>query len=98
VNCPQAFLDPNRYNWLGFRNTCNQEIHLTWFFVNNDRVGSGANIASGGTANTGYSQSEVQQKGGYVLYPCPYGHNPVDSTGRAIENGGRSQQYSCRPQ
>jgi hypothetical protein len=98
ASCAQAFVDSAFFNWVAFRNSCSQPIHLTWFYANGDRVGSGANIAAGGKASTGLTQSEVQQRGGYALYPCPLGYLPVEPSGRPIEYGAQRKEYVCRPQ
>jgi hypothetical protein len=93
--CIESFYDRDQYNWLAFRNNCEETQHLTWIFGNESGVGSGGNTRPSGKANTGYSTDEVRRKGGYTLYVCPENYLPVDGGGRQITGGG-GQYYMCQ--
>jgi TPR repeat protein len=99
ASCIGQFWDPKFYNWLSFQNNCGQDIHLSFIAKNpTDTFGmSAADLAGGKSTNTGRSQSEVNQKGGFNLYVCPAGYIPVDAT--THEYVGRpNQTFTCKQQ
>lgn len=80
--CISQFWDPKYYNWLSFQNNCGQAINLTWIAKSpSDTFGtSSANLASGQSTNSGWSQSEVAQKQNFAFFICSPGSFPVDSS------------------
>jgi hypothetical protein len=97
ASCISQFWDPKFYNWLSFQNNCGQAIHLSYTANNpSDTFGmSAADIAAGRSSNTGRSQSEVNQKGGFNLYVCPAGYVPVDpSTNQSVS--GPNKTFTCK--
>lgn len=80
--CIGQFWDPKYYNWLSFQNNCGQAIHLSWIAASqSDSFGmSAADLAPGATSNSGWNQSEVQRKAGFLFFVCPGGYVPVDAT------------------
>jgi len=97
ASCISEFWDAKFYNWLSFQNNCGQAIHLSYTANNpNDTFGmSAADIAAGRSSNTGRSQSEVNQKGGFNLYVCPAGYVPVDpSTNQSVS--GPNKTFTCK--
>jgi Sel1 repeat len=94
-NCISPFYDPRSYNWLAFRNSCPQTLHVTWIFGAERGLGSSADISAGANASTGYSSSEVGAKNGWEVYVCPAGYLSVDAQGNGIR-GGKAQPYVCK--
>jgi len=95
--CISQFWDPKFYNWLSFENTCGQAIHLSFIATNtNDTFGmSSTDIAPGQASNTGWSQSEVDRKGGFTLFVCPAGYVAVDAfSGQSVSRP--NQDFRCK--
>jgi len=89
ASCIHQFWDSTLYYWFAFRNDCGRPVHITFIALSpNDHFGaSAADIDSGKSANTGWSKSEVEAKGGgFDVYVCPVGYIAVDATtGEAID-------------
>jgi hypothetical protein len=68
--CVQQFYDPSFYNWLSFRNTCSQAIHVSYCRKNAPSNCYAKDVAPGGSSSTGFSQSEVNAFGGFSLAVC----------------------------
>jgi len=81
--CVREFYDPDSYNWLSYENTCDHGIYVVWVGYRPGLNGS-ADIAPGKKANTGWSASEIQAKGGINAYPCLSHYVPVDANGKFI--------------
>jgi len=97
ATCIHQFWDPKFYNWLSFENTCGQAIHLDFIATNtNDTFGmSSTDIAPGQASNTGWSQGEVNRKGGFTVFVCPAGYIAVDSVTRQSVSR-PNQDYLCK--
>ena len=85
-SCVSSFWDQKYYGWLSFQNNCGQSIHLGLIAQNGAGVfggsGGSVDIAAGGSANIGQSQSEVNAAGGgYILMVCPAGYIAVAANG-----------------
>lgn len=75
--CVRQYYDSGMYNWLAFENTCSQSLNIV-FVPNSPGYGGGAmDVGPGRHGSTGFSRSEVESKGGFELYVCPSGYNPV---------------------
>jgi TPR repeat protein len=94
ANCIRPFWDPKFYNWLSFENNCGQAINLTF---TGGISGATDNLGLGQATNTGWSKSEVTQKGIYNLYVCPAGYIPVDSSTNQMVNR-LNQTFTCKQQ
>ena len=97
ATCITQFWDPKFYNWLSFENTCGQPIHLSFIATStNDTFGmSSTDIAPGQASNTGWSQSEVNRKGGFTLFVCPAGYVAVNAaTNQSVNQP--NQDYRCK--
>ena len=82
--CIRQFYDSSMYNWLAFENVCSQSLNIV-FVSNLPGHGEGAmEVAPGRHGSTGYSRSEVQNKGGFELYVCPAGYIPVGPDNRYV--------------
>jgi hypothetical protein len=99
TQCIRLFWEPRLYNWASFENDCGQAINLTWIAKSpNDHFGAAsADIAAGQSANTGWSQTEVTNKGGFSTFVCPSGSTAVDAvTGQGIRSP--NTDYLCKKQ
>jgi hypothetical protein len=97
ATCIRGFWDPKFYNWLSFENICGQSVHLSFIATSaNDTFGmSSTDIAPGQASNTGWSQDEVNRKGGFTLFVCPAGYVAVDaSTDQSVSRPNRD--YRCK--
>src|ERR1700722_4555446 len=97
ATCIRGFWDPKFYSWLSFENQCGQAIHLSFVATSaSDTFGmSSTDIAPGQASNTGWSQDEVNRKGGFALFVCPAGYVAVDaSTGQTVSRS--NQDYRCK--
>lgn len=98
-SCIVEFWDPKYYNWLSFQNNCGQAVYVSWIAVSpSDKFGfSSATLVPGGTVNSGWSQNEVQTKGGFLFEVCPASYLPVDTlTDRPVSRA--SQEFRCKQQ
>ena len=95
-NCIRQFYDPNMYNWLSYENVCSVALSIVYIPFNPGYGGSGMDLAPGRNANTGYSQREVQGKGGFDLYVCPAGYIPVDANDRYVDRV--NTRFRCKRQ
>ena len=84
-NCIRQFYDPSMYNWLSYENACSEALSIVFIPFNPGYGGSAMDLAPGRHASTGYSQREVQGKGGFDLYVCPAGYIPVDGNDRYVD-------------
>jgi hypothetical protein len=82
--CVSSFYDREMYGWLAYQNNCGQAINLTWVGIYSGGASS-ATIYPGRKANTGFSQAEVNGKGGFELFVCPAGYIPVDGNDNFVE-------------
>jgi hypothetical protein len=98
-SCVREFWDPKFYNWLSFENDCGQAINLTWIAKSpSDHFGAAnANIASGQSTNTGWSQTEVAAKGDFALFICPAGSVAVDGNTHQMVSSPNAT-YGCKKQ
>jgi len=88
------FWDPKFYNWLSFQNNCGQAIQLTYA---GGISGATDDLGPGQATNTGWSKSELAQKGVFNLYVCPAGYIPVDAaTDKYVSRP--NQTYRCKQQ
>ena len=98
TSCVRQYWDSQVYNWLSFENDCGQAIYLTFIFahpVGWAMTGS-MNLAPGAHSNTGRSNSDINQAGGYDLYVCPANSIPVDLNGNTFT--ANVPQFLCKPQ
>lgn len=98
-NCIGQFWDPKYYNWLSFQNNCGQAVYVSWIAANSsDKFGfSSATLLPGGSSNSGWSQDEVQRKGGFLFEVCPAGYLPVDAlTDQPVYRA--TQEFRCKQQ
>lgn len=92
-HCVRAFFDRDRYGWYSVENQCSETIQVV---VVSGRPGwSGAmTLRPHRKDNTGHSRSEVDRLGGFQLFVCRDGYNPVDAAGRYVSRA--STQYRCK--
>jgi hypothetical protein len=83
-SCVSAFYDSSFYNWLAFRNTCNQSMYLMWIAYNPGYGGWSWTLRPNQKTSTGYSRSEWASKRGYQMFLCPAGYIPVDSRNQFV--------------
>lgn len=93
--CVQEFYDPQSYNWLSYRNTCNEDIYVSWV-SRSPGLNGASDIGPGRKANTGWSAREIAAKGGIVAYACAKGYLPVDPEDNPITR--QVPQYRCKYQ
>jgi hypothetical protein len=91
--CVQGFYDPSLYNWLAYRNTCSQNLYVSWI-SNSPGLNGSSDIPVGGKQSTGWSAKEIQSKGGLEVYACPSSYVPVDPNGNPLTRP--TAQYSCK--
>ena len=99
ASCIREFWDPNDYNWLSFQNTCSQPIRVDFIAANpDDTFGMSAkDLAPGQADSTGWSQTDVSRKRGFVLFVCPAGYLAVDSaTDQPIRRA--NENFRCKQQ
>jgi hypothetical protein len=96
--CIKSFWDPQFYNWLSYENDCSQPIYLEFIF--NHATGwamtGSMNLAPGAHANTGRSNSDINQAGGMEFYVCPVGSLPVDLNGQLLQSN--VSEFKCKVQ
>jgi hypothetical protein len=98
TSCVRQFYDPTAYNWLSFENNCGQAIYINYIphHPGGWAMGAGMHLAPGNHNNTGLSNAEINQTGGFDLYVCPTDSVPVDLSGNAFTMN--VAQYRCKPQ
>jgi hypothetical protein len=93
AGCVSQFDNSQEFNWIAFRNTCSFPIRI--FFKRQDDLGSSsADLSPGGVATSGWSNREIENKGGLVFAACGRGENAYEEDGRTWWVG-RGQSYSC---
>jgi hypothetical protein len=93
-NCVREFYDPAMYNWLSYENVCGHGISVVYIPYHPGYGGSQIDLGPGRHNSTGYSRSEVQQKGGFELYICPSGYVPVDANNGYVNRV--NTQFRCK--
>jgi hypothetical protein len=58
---------------------------------------SSANLAADQVTNTGWSQAEINRKGGLMVFVCPAGYLAVDSATDQVVSR-INQDYRCKQQ
>lgn len=81
--CLSSFYDAKMYHWLSYANNCTDRVNVTWV-ARNAKNGGALEIRSGGSANTGFSEREIDEMGGTEAYACPDHYMPVDTNDRNI--------------
>jgi hypothetical protein len=97
-SCIRQFWDPQAYNWLSFEDDCGQAVYLEFIFRHTGgwAMTGAVNLQPGAHANTGRSNNDINQAGGFDLYVCPAKSVPVDLNGNVLS--AQVSQYRCKPQ
>lgn len=90
--CVSMFKDPKYYNWISFKNDCQETIHVTFAVVGNAAANGSMTLRPGQSDNTGRSSKETPN--GFVFAVCGDGYRATSV------NGGRwvpdAEGHSCR--
>ena len=82
-HCAVKFYDPDKYNWLVYRNTCNAAIYIVYVSNDGHRTGS-MHLGIGKHDSTGHDVNEVTSWGGFETYACEEGDTPVGPDGQFV--------------
>jgi hypothetical protein len=93
-NCIREFYDPAMYNWLSYENVCGHGISIVYVPYRPGYGASQMELGPGRHNSTGWSRSEVQEKGGFGLYICAAGYIPVDANSQYVNRV--NTQFRCK--
>ncbi len=84
--------DPKSYKWLTFKNNCNLPLKLT--YVWESASGGSKLLKPNQKDSAGYTQAEVEARGGFAFAACMAGFHTVASDGGYWKNA--KQPHHCR--
>ena len=93
TQCVQGYYDPSNYNWLTYRNTCNEAIHVTMVSGDGSNVGA-IDLGPGRHDGPGLTAKEVRAIGGMEAYACPAHYAAVDADGEPLRS--QISAYRCK--
>lgn len=93
TQCIQESYDPNNYNWLTYKNNCNQSIHLTMVSGDGSNVGA-IDLGPGRHDGPGLTAREVRAIGGMEAYACPAHYAAVDADGDPVRT--QVSEFRCK--
>ena len=93
TQCLQGYYDPNSYNWLTYRNNCNEEVHVTLVSGDGSNVGA-IDLGPGRHDGPGLTANEVRAIGGMEAYACPAHYAAVGSDGEPLRR--QASAFRCK--
>lgn len=93
-HCINQFYDAQMHGWLAFRNDCSEPLDVVYMARRPPYGASTMTLKSGRHDSTGYSRSEVAEKGLLHLYVCPENYIPVDANDRYVKRP--DEKFRCK--
>jgi len=93
TQCVQGYYDANNYNWLTYRNTCNEAVHVTMVSGDGSNVGA-IDLGPGRHDGPGLTAREVRAIGGMEAFPCPAHYTAVAADDSPLRR--QVSAYRCK--